>query len=112
MGAVRRRSGGGGRRAGAGAKPLTPERLKRQLREFGIEPGDAADPVAAMAERIGLSPREAALRPDLAARFEVIPPGEHLDCFARAMCRYTQLGEVGPEGRGSATRTRWSGFER
>jgi hypothetical protein len=89
----------GGRRPGAGAKPLTPEkRLERRLREAGIDPADAGDPVAAMAERIGLSPRGAALRPDLADRFEVVPPGEHLDRFARTFCRYTQLGEVAPDG--------------
>jgi excisionase family DNA binding protein len=58
----------------------------------------AGDPVAAMAARIGLSPRLATLRPDLVGSFELVGPGDHLARFARAHCRYIELGEVGPDG--------------
>lgn len=88
----------GGRRVGGGAKPLTDEqRLERSLRAAGITPEEqAADPVAAMVELIGLSPRVAGLRPDLAELHEVVDPVEHVDRFLQAFCRYTQLGEVDP----------------
>jgi excisionase family DNA binding protein len=58
----------------------------------------AGDPVALMTARIGLSPRGAALRPDLLEGRDVVPPGEHLERFARAHCRYIELGEVGEDG--------------
>lgn len=56
------------------------------------------DPVALMTARIGLSPRAAALRPDLLEGREIVPPGEHLARFARDACRYIELGEVGADG--------------
>jgi excisionase family DNA binding protein len=55
-----------------------------------------SDPVAEMAERIGLSPRVAALRPDLVDRFEVVPAGEHFDRFCRTFCRHHQRVPDGP----------------
>lgn len=58
----------------------------------------AGDPVAKMAAVIGLSPRLAALRPDLAEHVEVVAAGEHLAAFARSHCRYIELGEVGEDG--------------
>jgi phage terminase large subunit-like protein len=93
----------GGRRDGAGAKPLTAEeRHERALARAGIAAEDfGSDPVRWMAGLLNaISPRVAALRPDLAAEFEVMEPVEHLAVFARTFCRYTQLGEVaagGPE---------------
>jgi len=60
-------------------------------------PAGAADPLAEMAKLIGLSPRAAALRPDLAARFEVVPAGEHVARFAETYCRHTQLVPGGPD---------------
>ncbi len=58
----------------------------------------AGDPVALMSALIGLSPRAAALRPDLLEGRDVVPPGEHLARFARTHCRYIELGEVGDAG--------------
>lgn len=87
----------GGRREGAGAKPLTAEeRHRRALEREGIAAQSyGADPVETMAIALGgISPRVAALRPDLADRFRVMDPVEHLVVFARTFCRYTQLGEV------------------
>lgn len=55
----------------------------------------ASDPVAVMAAEIGLSERVAALRPDLADTFEVVPGGEH---FARFMARYCRHHERVPNG--------------
>jgi hypothetical protein len=49
-----------------------------------------------MAERIGLSPRVAASRPDLVDRFEVVPAGEHFDRFCRTFCRHHQRVPDGP----------------
>jgi hypothetical protein len=66
------------------------------LGELGIERGDAADPVAAMAGRIGLSPRGAAL--------------EHLDRFASALCRYTQLRGGRPGGAAARRPVRAGGL--
>lgn len=95
--AEKRKGSWGGRREGAGAKPLTDtERLRRQLEREGLDAH--ADPVAELAELIGLSPRVAALRPELAERFEVVAPMEHLERFAHSFCRYTQLGEVADDG--------------
>lgn len=89
----------GGARPGSGPKPLTDaKRLERRLEAAGIEPTDAADPVAAFAKLIGLSPRVAALRPDLVDQCELVSPGEHLARFARHFCRYNQLGETDPGG--------------
>ena len=58
----------------------------------------AGDPIGLMAARIGLSPRAAALRPDLLEGREVVPAGAHLARFAREHCRLIELGEVGAEG--------------
>lgn len=89
----------GGKRAGAGAKPLTDEqRLERRLKKLEMEAQENGDPVAAMAALIGVSPRVAALRPDLAEKFELVSPGEHIARFARTHCRYHQLGDVLPGG--------------
>lgn len=95
--ATKTRGSWGGRREGGGAKPLTDaQRLERRLRAEGITPEDVTDPVAAMAAIIGLSPRVAASRPDLAEQFPVLSPVEHVDAFLRTFCRYTQLGEIDP----------------
>jgi phage terminase large subunit-like protein len=55
-----------------------------------------ADPVEYVAERIGLSPRAAALRPDLAERFEVVSAGEHLHRFGLHFCKHTRAVPEGP----------------
>jgi hypothetical protein len=60
------------------------------------KPLELDDPVVWVAERIGISPRVAALRPDLADRFEVVPPGEHVDRFLRHFCRHTRAVPDGP----------------
>lgn len=91
--------GRGGRREGAGGKPLSAEaKHARNLRASGIETEWAVDPVEAMVELIGLSPRVAGMRPDLAERFEIVSAGEHLARFSRVFCRYNQLGEVAEDG--------------
>ena len=89
----------GGRRANQGAKPLTDEqRLERALKAQGIATAALGpDPVASMVELIGLSPRVAGLRPDLAATHPIVPVEEHVNAFLREHCRYTQLGEIDPE---------------
>lgn len=90
--------GRGGRREGAGRKPETDQqKLERHLRQQGLEAG-AGDATEMMASLIGLSPRVAALRPELTDRFEVVEPGEHLAAFSRTFCRYNQLGEVAEGG--------------
>jgi phage terminase large subunit-like protein len=61
------------------------------------KPADLQDPAAYVAERIGLSPRMAVRRPDLAERFEVVSPGEHLDRFGQFFCRHTRAVPNGPE---------------
>lgn len=55
------------------------------------------DPVAALAEKIGISERVAALRPDLAERFEVVSGGEHFGRFTAAFCRHHERVPNGPE---------------
>jgi hypothetical protein len=96
---VKERGSWGGRREGAGAKPITDqERHDRQLRAQGVEAAASGDPVETLAALIGLSPRVAALRPDLAAKYELVEPMEHFDAFLRTFCRYTQLGEVAEGG--------------
>jgi phage terminase large subunit-like protein len=97
MATAERKGSWGGRRVGAGAKPLTPdERHRRQLLREELAPAEIGDPVEYVAERIGLSPRSAAMRPDLVERFEVVSPAEHLDRFARFFCRHTRQVPEGP----------------
>src|SRR6266511_1055647 len=87
----------GGRREGAGAKPLTlEERHARQVRSMGAPVVAIDDPVLYVAERIGISERVAARRPDLAERFEVYSPGVHIDRFGRYFCRHTRQVPQGP----------------
>lgn len=103
----------GGRREGAGAKPLSDEeRLRRRLEREGIDVGPPADASEAMAALIGLSPRMAALRPDLVGRYEVVPPGEHMARFAATFCRYNLLGEVGDDGPALGDPVEFEEFER
>lgn len=70
------------------------DRLARKQARKQADRDSAASAVERVAELIGLSPRWAALRQDLAARFPTVGAGEHLAAFARTFCRYTQLGEV------------------
>ncbi len=60
------------------------------------KPVQIADPALYIAERIGLSPRMAVRRPDLADRFDVLSPGAHLDAFGRFFCRHTREVPSGP----------------
>lgn len=96
-----RKGAWGGRREGAGAKPLSAEeRHRRALERAGIDAVSyGADPIETMAIALGgISPRVAAMRPDLAETHLVMDPVEHLEVFARTFCRYTQLGEVAAGG--------------
>lgn len=56
----------------------------------------ASDPVATLAEKLGLSDRVAALRPDLADRFEIVAGGEHFARFTEAFCRHHERVPNGP----------------
>lgn len=87
----------GGRREGAGGKPLTDEERLRRRNASEQEAGSADDPVAEIAAAIGLSPRVAKLRPELAETCEVVPPGEHFARFCATYLRHHQRVPGGPK---------------
>ena len=86
----------GGRRAGAGGKPLTDEERLRRRNARDEDAKPLGDPVEEVAQAIGLSPRVAKLRPDLAERYEVVSPGEHFARFCETYLRHHQRVPGGP----------------
>src|SRR5918911_2580412 len=90
-----RKTGWGGRRHGKSVEEHIRDGTYRPDRHDPNwkpkqKPITVADPSEYVAERIGLSPRMAALRPDLVERFEVVSPGEHLHRFGLHFCRHTR----------------------